>query len=194
VTSPPASDPAQPQPSQPAPATPPGPHAIRRTRTGGAWTGLAAGAIVLIFLLIFILENTQQASIGYFGAHGHLPLGVALLLAAVGGALLVIIPGTGRILLIQLALRNRLLPRHYPTVPASQRAYRARLARSASPAAARRHRRPALFLPVLLAAVPVAANNGHRETGHQEIRPVLAGTRKPGLRRRRRPGRNRGRH
>jgi uncharacterized integral membrane protein len=49
----------------------------------------------LLLLLIFILENGKQVSVTYFGAHGHLPLGVALLLAAVLGVLLVVIPGTG---------------------------------------------------------------------------------------------------
>jgi hypothetical protein len=40
-----------------------------------------------LLLLIFILENGQQANIGFFGAHGHLPLGIALLLAAILGVL-----------------------------------------------------------------------------------------------------------
>ena len=63
-------------------ATPP------RTRTSTAFSGFVAGAIVLILLLVFILENTQSVKISYFGASGHLALGVAPLLAAVGGALL----------------------------------------------------------------------------------------------------------
>jgi uncharacterized integral membrane protein len=73
---------------------------------GGAWVGLAIATLVLIFLLVFILENGQQASISYFGGHGHLPLGVALLLAAIGGALLVMIPGTGRILQLRATARR----------------------------------------------------------------------------------------
>ena len=39
--------------------------------------------------LVFILENTKSVAISYFGAHGHMALGIALLLAAVVGALLV---------------------------------------------------------------------------------------------------------
>jgi uncharacterized integral membrane protein len=49
---------------------------------------LIAGAVVLALLLIFILENTQDVKVSYFGAGGHLPLGVALLIAAFAGALL----------------------------------------------------------------------------------------------------------
>lgn len=40
------------------------------------------------------------------GAHTHLPLGVALLLAAVCGVLLVAIPGTGRILQLRVTARR----------------------------------------------------------------------------------------
>lgn len=98
-------DPPLREPASSAPS-PPRQHVIRRTRIGGLWAGLAAGAIVLIFLLIFILENSQQVSIGYFGAHGHLPLGVTLLLAAVGGALLVVIPGTARIIQLRRTARR----------------------------------------------------------------------------------------
>jgi uncharacterized integral membrane protein len=63
-------------------------------------------AVVLLLLLIFILENSQSVSIGYFGAHGHLPLGVALLLAAVLGVLLVALPGTARILQLRVVCRR----------------------------------------------------------------------------------------
>jgi uncharacterized integral membrane protein len=65
---------------------------------GLVWVAAALSAVVLLLLLIFILENGQQVGIAYFGAHGHLPLGVALLLAAVLGILLVVISGAGRII------------------------------------------------------------------------------------------------
>jgi uncharacterized integral membrane protein len=53
-------------------------------------------AVALVLLLVFILENSQRVGISYFGAHGHLPLGVALLLAAVLGMVLVVIAWFGR--------------------------------------------------------------------------------------------------
>jgi uncharacterized integral membrane protein len=79
---------------------------VRRTRTSGMWVTLTLAAIVLLVLLVFILENGQQVNISFFGAHGHLPLGVALLLAAICGVLLVAIPGYGRILQLRRALRR----------------------------------------------------------------------------------------
>ena len=83
-------------------------HRVRRTRMGGLWVAVALSAVVALLLLIFILENGQRVSISYFGAHGHLPLGVALLLAAVLGVLLVAIPGTGRIVQLRItAHRHR---------------------------------------------------------------------------------------
>jgi uncharacterized integral membrane protein len=81
-------------------------HVIRRTRTGGVWVASVLFALVLVLLLIFILENGQRASISYFGAHGHLPLGVALLFAAVLGILMVVIPGTARIVQLRIAARR----------------------------------------------------------------------------------------
>jgi uncharacterized integral membrane protein len=77
------------------------------TKTGVAFSALIAGAIVLILLLVFILENTESVKISFFGAGGHLPLGVALLLAAIGGALLVGIVGTARIVQLRRHLRRR---------------------------------------------------------------------------------------
>lgn len=100
---------AQPASTQQAGAHPPAApahHVVRRTRAGGLWVGIALSAIVLLLLLVFILENQQSASIGYFGAHGHLPLGAALLLAAVAGALLVVIPGSARIMQLRATARR----------------------------------------------------------------------------------------
>jgi len=79
---------------------------VPRTKTAVAWNTLIAGAIVLILLLVFILENTQSVKISYFGVTGHVPLGVALLLAAIGGALLAGIVGTARIVQLRRRIRR----------------------------------------------------------------------------------------
>ncbi len=92
----PRSMPAQPTPAQPV---------VRRSRAGGLWVAAVVFALVLLVLLIFVLENGQRADVSFFGAHGHLPMGVALLLAAVFGILLVALPGTARI--VQLRMLGR---------------------------------------------------------------------------------------
>jgi uncharacterized integral membrane protein len=62
--------------------------------------------VILVLLLIFILQNGYTVEISYFGAHGHLPLGVALLLAAVSGILLVSLAGSARIMQLRATARK----------------------------------------------------------------------------------------
>ncbi|MCL4422800.1 MAG: lipopolysaccharide assembly protein LapA domain-containing protein [Actinobacteria bacterium] len=78
-----------------------------RTRTGGVWTAVGISAAVLVLLLIFILENGQSVKISYLGAHGRLPLGIALLFSAAGGALLTIALGTARMVQLRRLARRR---------------------------------------------------------------------------------------
>jgi uncharacterized integral membrane protein len=82
------------------------PGEIPKTRTARVHNTMIAGAIVLILLLVFIIENTEQVKISYFGAGFHLPLGVALLLAAIGGALLTGIVGAARIMQLRRSVRR----------------------------------------------------------------------------------------
>jgi len=67
-----------------------------RTRIGGAWIGLILGAVVLVFLLVFILQNLDPARVAFLGFEATLPLGIWLLFAAIAGMLLLAIPGLGR--------------------------------------------------------------------------------------------------
>ena len=78
-----------------------------RTRAGNAFAGLLAGTVVLILLLVFILENTRSVRVSYFGTSGSLSLGIALLLAAVAGALLVGLTGLVRVVQLRQRLRRR---------------------------------------------------------------------------------------
>ncbi len=77
------------------------------SRTGGAWVTAILAAIVLLILLVFILQNLTSVQVSFFGGAAKLPLGVALLLSAICGALLVAIPGTGRILQLRRQYRTR---------------------------------------------------------------------------------------
>jgi uncharacterized integral membrane protein len=121
MTSAPANENNASSPQQQAPREVPPQHVVKRTRIGGMWLASALFALMLLLLLIFILENGQRVNIGYFGAHGHLPLGVALLLAAVLGVLLVVIPGTGRIVQLRITARRHrgIDARRAPGAPAA---------------------------------------------------------------------------
>ena len=106
-------DQAQPEPVPPQQAAPPAAaphplpqHRIKRTRTSGIWVAVGFFAVILLLLLIFILQNGTQVSVSYLGMHGHLPLGVALLLAAVCGVLLVVLAGAARISQLRTTARR----------------------------------------------------------------------------------------
>jgi uncharacterized integral membrane protein len=79
---------------------------IKRTRISGLWTGLVIAAVVLLLLLVFIVQNNTYVTIYFFGWVGQIPLGVALLLAAICGLLLVAIPGYGRIIQLRRTFRK----------------------------------------------------------------------------------------
>jgi putative membrane protein len=104
-------------PTTPAPTTPTGsaastPRRPTGSRIGTARTALIAGALVLIVVLIFIIENAHAVTISFFGFHGQISLAVALLLAAIAGALIMAAAGTARITQLRMAMRrNRRAPR-----------------------------------------------------------------------------------
>ena len=96
-----------PQPRLSAPQPPPLPHhRIRHTRISGLWVAVVLSAVILLLLLIFILQNGRAVDITYFGAHGHLPLGVALLLSAACGVLFVIVAGAACISQLRTVARK----------------------------------------------------------------------------------------
>ena len=84
-------------------ALPPQPTAIPRSRLGGLWVVAVFGAVILVLLLVFILQNGQRVEIHLYGAHWNAPLGVALLMAAALGVLLVVVPAGGRIIQLKRA-------------------------------------------------------------------------------------------
>ena len=95
-------------PVTPAAAPLPPQHTLDRTRTGGLWVAAISAVVVILLLLIFILQNGEQVEVSLFGANPDLPLGVALLLAAVLGALVVALVGIARVVqLRQTARRHR---------------------------------------------------------------------------------------
>jgi uncharacterized integral membrane protein len=80
-------------------------HVLQRTRLSAAWLAVGCFLVILVILLIFIAQNSSSVSISFLGTHNSVPLGVALVLAAVCGALLVMLAGVARIM--QLRSRAR---------------------------------------------------------------------------------------
>ena len=77
-----------------------------RTRLSGVWVGVIIGVVVLVLLLVFVIQNTKSVKVSFFTLSGKLPLGVALLLAAVGGVLIAGVVASLRIWQLRHRLHN----------------------------------------------------------------------------------------
>ena len=82
--------------------------AVKFTRAAALWSALIVGFLILIFLLVFILQNTDSATVHFFVWEWNLPVGVALLLAAVCGGLLTVAAGSARIIQLRRAAKRNL--------------------------------------------------------------------------------------
>lgn len=76
------------------------------SRAGYAWTGLVAGALILVILLIFILQNLQTIRLSLFFWEFNLPVGVAVLLSVIAGALVMALVGGVRIIQLRRAAKH----------------------------------------------------------------------------------------
>lgn len=81
---------------------------IKFTRTAALWTSLIFGFLILIVLLIFITQNTESTSFTFLTWHWTLPLGVAILLAAVGGGLITALVSAARMFQLRRAAKKNL--------------------------------------------------------------------------------------
>jgi uncharacterized integral membrane protein len=87
--------------------------------TGGTWIALILGALILVLLLIFILQNNVPADFAFFGFDFSLPLGVAMLFAAIAGVLIAALLGSVR--LFKLSRRVRRLEKERESIKAAIR-------------------------------------------------------------------------
>jgi uncharacterized integral membrane protein len=81
---------------------------VHRTRAGRVWLAIAPALVFLVLLIVFIAENGQHVKVSFFGASGHPPLAIALLIAAVAGAVVVLLAGSVRILQLRRATQRHL--------------------------------------------------------------------------------------
>jgi len=81
-------------------------NAVHFTRAAALWSALIVGFLVLIVLLIFIAQNTASGTFHFLGWSWSLPLGVALLAAAVLGGLVTTLAGIVRIVQLRRAAKK----------------------------------------------------------------------------------------
>jgi uncharacterized integral membrane protein len=70
------------------------------------WAAVVVALLALVLLIVFILENQQPARVLFLGLDGTVSLGMALLIAAVGGGVLVAAAGAARIIQLRSNARR----------------------------------------------------------------------------------------
>jgi uncharacterized integral membrane protein len=86
--------------------SPPASGAPRFTRASAVWVATGAALLLLILLIVFMLQNSTKVEVHFLGLTGTIPLGMALLIAAVGGGVLVAIAGIARVTQLRMSARR----------------------------------------------------------------------------------------
>jgi uncharacterized integral membrane protein len=73
------------------------------------WVAIVLGVVVLALLLVFIFQNLHDTTIRFFSLRGSLPVALALLFAALAGAIVVLLVGSVRILQLRRHVRSSFL-------------------------------------------------------------------------------------
>ena len=91
-------------------ATPAGPppeeFVVARTRTSSVFVMAAVGLFLALLMLVFVLQNGDDSRLEFLWFDFTLPTGVAMLLAAIVGGLIVALLGLGRVIQLRLAARR----------------------------------------------------------------------------------------
>ena len=85
--------------------------AVKFTRAAALWSALIVGFVILILLLVFIMQNTDSATVHFFAWEWNLPIGVGVLFAAVCGGLLTVAAASARIVQLRRAAKRNLKAR-----------------------------------------------------------------------------------
>ncbi|HEX5018936.1 MAG TPA: lipopolysaccharide assembly protein LapA domain-containing protein [Actinomycetes bacterium] len=80
--------------------------APRVTRASAAWLATGVALVLLILLIVFILQNSTKVEVQFLGMSGTIPLGMALLIAAVGGGVVVAVAGVARVTQLRMNARR----------------------------------------------------------------------------------------
>jgi uncharacterized integral membrane protein len=90
----------------------PADRAPRSTRAGAAWAAVVTALLLSVVLIVFILQNPTTVVIHFLGWSGSVAVGMAMLIAAVAGGLLVATIGVARLTQLRVrAHRTRAVPR-----------------------------------------------------------------------------------
>lgn len=80
---------------------------VKSSVAGGAWAAMIIGAVLLILLLVFILQNQQSVELNLFVWSFEFPAGIGYLFSAITGALIMALVGGVRMLELRRQLRKK---------------------------------------------------------------------------------------
>ena len=80
--------------------------APRFTRASAVWVATGVALLLLILLIVFVLQNSTKVEVQFLGLSWTIPLGMALLIAAVGGGVVVAIAGVARVTQLRMYARR----------------------------------------------------------------------------------------
>ena len=67
------------------------------TRASAAWVAVGSALVLLVLMIVFMLQNPTPTAFHFLGLTVTLPVGLATVIAAVGGGVVVAVAGTARI-------------------------------------------------------------------------------------------------
>lgn len=76
------------------------------TRVSAVWVAVGVSLLFLVLLIVFILQNLNAVTVHFLGFSPSLPLGVALLIAAVTGGIVVAVAGAARVIQLRRTARR----------------------------------------------------------------------------------------
>lgn len=79
---------------------------VTKSLAGTTWIALIVGALILILLLVFILQNLDSVRLNFFAWELNFPIGVGMLIAAIGGALLMACVGGVRMIQLRRQINH----------------------------------------------------------------------------------------
>jgi uncharacterized integral membrane protein len=79
---------------------------FRHTRTSAAWVSIVVAIVFGVGLIDFIAQNTRDVRVDFFSVSARIPVAVALLVAALSGAIVVVAVGIGRVAQLRLSMRR----------------------------------------------------------------------------------------
>lgn len=79
---------------------------LRSSRAGGFYLSVIALGVVLIFLIVFVTQNTDPTTVRFLPWEAEIPLAVALLIAAVAGIFLAGIAASLRIVQLRRRVKH----------------------------------------------------------------------------------------